>query len=63
MKRLLSACLPLITIVLLTAQGFAQNIDFRPKMDSLFSGLETHNKFMGTVSWKRTINLWERFPS
>ena len=50
MKRILSACLPVVAIVLMAAQGFAQNIDFHPKMDSLFNGLEKHNKFMGTVA-------------
>ena len=50
MKRMLSAYLSVFAIVLMAAQGFAQNIDFQPKMDSLFSGLESHNKFMGTVA-------------
>lgn len=50
MKRLFPTNLLVFVMVLLTAQGFAQKLDFQPKMDSLLSGLEMHNKFMGTVA-------------
>ncbi len=39
-----------VAILLITGQAFAQNADFKPKMDSLFNQLDAHNKFMGTVA-------------
>ena len=50
MKRLIFVYLPAFLIVLVTTQVFAQKVDFQPKMDSLFGGLDTHSKFMGTVA-------------
>ena len=39
-----------VAILMITGQVFAQNADFKPKMDSLFNKLDAHNKFMGTVA-------------
>lgn len=50
MKRFLSGYLPLFVIILISAQGFAQKVNFQPQIDSLFNILDTHLKYMGTVA-------------
>lgn len=50
MKRILSGCLTVFIIFLMTGQLNAQKTDFRPKLDSLLNKLDEHNKFMGNVA-------------
>ena len=50
MKHSLTNYLIVVAILLMSGRVFAQNADFKPKMDSLFNQLDAHNKFMGTVS-------------
>ena len=63
MKKNPCVYVSLVIIFMITGQVFAQGIDFRPKIDSLFSSLDVNNKFMGTaaiidngvITWSRAV--------
>ncbi len=65
MKKNPCVYVSLVIIFMITGQVFAQGIDFRPKIDSLFSSLDVNNKFMGTaaiidngvITWSRAVGF------